>query len=167
MTRRETRQDVAATATAATSAARNWCAGIIKHGLIWFQSHQISVTIKRRTLKHHLHCFVALVCRHLAHVWRAGRNDKRQNVMDDFRIGRARFGVLDVFIFGEICWDIEILIFVRAGLVRVLFRNGEDHIRFGNIPARDKGWRLRHIFGIAFFGATINPRDNRLNFFGG
>ena len=86
--------------------------------------------------------------------------------MHDFAIAWTRFDGLNIFVFGEIRRNLEVLIFIRpTGLKLVSFRHRQDDIGFANRPAFGEFGRRRQVFGFAFFRAAVHPGGDGVNFF--
>src|SRR5262245_25208157 len=80
-------------------------------------------------------------------------------------IALTNFGELYVLVFGKVGRDGEI--FVRDHAFRgnaVFGRHGQNHVRLAYLPAFGVIRAWRHILGIAFLRATIDPGGDRVNF---
>ena len=91
--------------------------------------------------------------------------DECNDVMNQSRIARARFGQLDVLVFGEAGWDHDVLIVDGARRWDIEGnRHGEHHVRLADAPAFYPLRRLRTLFRIARLRASVRPSCERVDF---
>ncbi len=77
--------------------------------------------------------------------------------MNDTAIAGAQFGGDDPAIFFEIRGNVQIDIFIGTGGSDGLLRNGDDGVGLADFPTIGEVGRNRHIFGVAFEFAGVDP----------